>query len=297
MIEAPKTPKNLGHQRFAKFLEELLSVVKVSVLTELPIMSKPPQVDILLLRREHVFWTEEQRQRLPDGIRDTQASHILIEFKYTESVNENAFIQARLYDYLYKQSQELTDKQVQTFLVSAKQPQLKTREEWGYQTSIFAGVYQSDNICLKNIFLISLNELADTPYNAWFKVFATQKSQKQKAFQTLQRHCLSMLTYPLESILSGLWQFWIVLKGDEMNIQLTPEQMAEMGQLFGEGFLSTLSPEKRLMGLKPEERLMGLKPEERFMGLKPEERLAGLSRSEIEQVEEQIKKLKQQKEE
>ncbi|EDN65025.1 hypothetical protein BGP_6462 [Beggiatoa sp. PS] len=49
------------------------------------------------------------------------------------------------------------------------------------------------------------------------------------------------------------------------------------------------------MGLKPEERFIGLKPEERLMGLKPEERLAGLSRSEIEELEEQIKKLKQQK--
>ena len=76
---------------------------------------------------------------------------------------------------------------------------------------------------------------------------------------------------------------------------LTVQEIEEFGKMWGDGLLPTIPVEERLKGLKPEERLMGLKPEERFIGLNPEERLAGLSRSEIEQLEEQIKKLKQQK--
>jgi hypothetical protein len=51
-----------------------------------------------------------------------------IEFKFTESVNEDAFIQARSYEHFYKKSQNLTDKQAQTFIISAKKTWQKTRE-------------------------------------------------------------------------------------------------------------------------------------------------------------------------
>ena len=64
-----------------------LAAVKVLVSTESSILSESPRVDILLLRREGANWTEAQRGRLPDGIRDSTAGHILIEFKYTESVS------------------------------------------------------------------------------------------------------------------------------------------------------------------------------------------------------------------
>ena len=75
-----------------------------------------------------------------------------------------------------------------------------------------------------------------------------------------------------------------------MNFELTPEQVREIGKIWGKAYLSTLSPEERFIGLKPEERLMGLKPEERLMGLKPEERLAGLSPKEIEDYLKTLKK-------
>jgi hypothetical protein len=53
-----------------------------------------PEADILLIRRNQQGWTEAQRNLLPDGIRDTQADHVLIEFKYSESVNQDALFQA-----------------------------------------------------------------------------------------------------------------------------------------------------------------------------------------------------------
>lgn len=39
---------------------------------------------------------------LPDGIRDCNANHILIEFKYTESLTADAIRQAVSYEYFYR---------------------------------------------------------------------------------------------------------------------------------------------------------------------------------------------------
>ena len=40
-----------------------------------------------------------------DGVRDSTAGHVLLEFKYTESVNETALAQAVAYDHFYRQAQ------------------------------------------------------------------------------------------------------------------------------------------------------------------------------------------------
>lgn len=53
--------------------------VNISVFTELKVMSQPPRVDILLFRRDEPAWTIEQMARLPDGIKQSTANHILIE--------------------------------------------------------------------------------------------------------------------------------------------------------------------------------------------------------------------------
>jgi hypothetical protein len=71
------------HCLLGEVLEKLLSPVGLLVYTELAVMNKPPKADILIIRREQATWTEPQRQRLPDGLRDSQASHLLLEFKYT----------------------------------------------------------------------------------------------------------------------------------------------------------------------------------------------------------------------
>jgi len=102
MMQQSKTSKTRWHQLLGKLLEELLVPVGVKVLTDVSVMSEPPKTDILLLRKEHRRWIKAQLERLPDGVRDCRAKHILLEFKYTESINENAFLQALCYDYLYR---------------------------------------------------------------------------------------------------------------------------------------------------------------------------------------------------
>ncbi|HRJ41292.1 MAG: hypothetical protein KJZ86_09625 [Caldilineaceae bacterium] len=78
------------HQLLGKLLELTLTPVDIQVETEVQITSEPPKFDILLLRRKTARWTDQQRALLPDGIRESNAAHHLLEFKYSESVGEDS---------------------------------------------------------------------------------------------------------------------------------------------------------------------------------------------------------------
>ncbi len=279
--------KNDWHLPFGESLQWDLSPVGVLVLPETLVMNKPPRIDVLIIRQQETPWTAEQLERLPDGIRQCTAAYILLEFKYTQSINDKAMLQALAYDFFYKQSKTLTEDQVQTFLVTGIKPQQDTRKPYGYDNMLYPGVYHSQHQLEKRIQLISLNELADEPYNAVFKLFATHRKEKQKAFELLkQSRDVSSIPTELKPLLSGL----LTLGEEDMNKELTPKQVSEIGKIWGKAYLSSLAPEERFIGLKPEERFIGLKPEERFIGLKPSERLAGLSVEEIEDYLKTIKK-------
>ena len=165
--------KTSWHLSFAQALQWDLSPVDISV-TELP------WIDILLLKRNQPTWTAEQLERLPDGVRQSQASHILLEFKYSQSLDNKAMAQAVGYNHFYQESHQLDDTDVQTFLVSAKKPQLETRKAFGYETMRYSGVYESQWILEKRIRLISLNELTDEPYNAVSNCLRPTKLKKPK---------------------------------------------------------------------------------------------------------------------
>ena len=289
------TEKTLLHRIYSRISELLLPPVSVTVSSNIEVMTYPPVADILL-RRENASWTEEQLERLPDGIRESTAGHILIEFKATESISKKTFIQAAAYEHFYQNSQKLTDDEVQTFVICSIQPQKANREQYGYKIRVQPGVYQSDNLVLNHITLISLNELPDELHNAWTTCLASKKRKRLKAFQILHSQGFQLISNDFKWFLSDLWQRISTRGDDDMALKnLTVQEIEEFGKMWGDVLLPTIPVEERLKGLKPEERLMGLKPEERFIGLNPEERLAGLSRSEIEELEEQIKKLKQQK--
>jgi hypothetical protein len=88
MTKTPPEAPTPWHRLLGEVLEKLLTPVGLSVYTELSLMNRPPRADILILRRQQAHWTTAQLERLPDGVRDSQASHILLEFKYTESSTE-----------------------------------------------------------------------------------------------------------------------------------------------------------------------------------------------------------------
>ncbi len=282
--------KTRWHHLLGKLLEELLTPVNISVFTDFAVMSDTPQADLLLLRRSASVWTAAQLARLPDGIRDCQAGQILIEFKYTESFNEKALLQALGYDTFYKRAKDLTEADVQTFLVVSKTSAPATVADFGYEESpLRPGVFYTPQRGFRNVILMSLNELTNAPHNAFFKCFTSRRQEKRKAFELLKHSGLRALTLRLEQFLAGLWEYWFQLKGEDMKIELTPEQVIEMGKMWGDVHLSLLPVEQRLAGLTPHEVLSRFKPEERVRGLTPQDVLSQFNPEDIERYLNQIK--------
>lgn len=289
------------HQLLGKEFELLLTVVDIIVQTEIQVMSEPPKADILLLRRMRRAWTAAQKARLPDGVRDSKARHILLEFKYTESLTLETVLQAASYDYLYRKAQQLTSADVQTFVLCAKTPRAERLTELGYVKTEQAGVYRSENVYVRTIPLLVLNELADTPHNAFVKCFASRKDAKAAAFTMLDQHRFDNIPWLLYIFLTGLRHLWSIPEGEEpMKEKVTPERVLEMGEEWAIALLQKVNPEERVARLSLEERLFGIspqevlahykpeevlaqyKPEEVLAQYKPEERLAGLSVEEVE---------------
>jgi hypothetical protein len=65
-----------------------------------------------------------------------------------------------------------------------------------------------------------------------------------------------------------LWSQLLI--GEKMEIQFTPDQVMEIGEMWGDVYLHNLPPEKRIAGLKLEEVFSHYKPEEVFSHYKPE---------------------------
>jgi hypothetical protein len=327
MTNPKKTNKTRWHRLFGTLLEHLLTPTGISVQCDIKVMTNPPEADILLIRRKTPRWTKQQRKLLADGIRDSQAKHILLEFKYTESVNATALQQTLSYDFFYKRSNHLTEKQVQSFIISAKTPRPETLKKLGFIPTKTLGIYKTEQPLLEKVTIIVLNELTDQLNNAWIKCFASQKQQKQKAFALLNRQELKLTSNKLEFYLTGLWKHWFEQEEKtDMQTELTPEQVMRIGEFWGESYLSRLEAEKflpyiyskkilgkidpadilsqvdhkkildemdvkeRLAGLKTKEILSEIDHKKIIAELEVEERLTGLSREEVEAYFQQIEK-------
>lgn len=102
----------------------------------------------------------------PDKVKKQKTSW---QFKYTQSFNKKALQQAITYDYLYRQSKQLADNELQTVMLSAKSPRTDTLEQLFYFKTKSVGVYHSNHPIFERILLLSLNELSNAPCNAWIK--------------------------------------------------------------------------------------------------------------------------------
>ncbi|MEZ4528126.1 MAG: hypothetical protein R2941_19625 [Desulfobacterales bacterium] len=293
MKKTSKSGKTRWHILLGKLLQELLEPLGITVYTEFSVMAAAPRADILLIRKKHREWTEAQLRFLPDGIRDSRAEHILIEFKYTESVTRKTFRQILGYETFYIQSHNLTESDVQSFVITAKTPDEAVLKDIGYFPSGKKGVHRHDFWMLEKIPLICLNELTDEPHNAFVKCFASRKKEKMAAFGTLRRMGFENLRMQVQWLAQGLLRYWFSEKGGYMETaELTPEKVMEMGKMWADLILSGLSAEEVLSRYKPEEVLSRYKPEEVLSRYKPEERLQGLTEEEIEAYLLKIKKKK-----
>ncbi len=282
----------------------------VEVHIDYPVMSGLPRADIIMIRKEE--WTPEQLEFIPDGIRESNASHIIAEFKYSESVNEYAFRQTAAYEFFYQDFHKLRDEEIAIFLISSRTPSPSTLAGYGYVLEGPPGVFRSELPFLKRMPLLSLNDLERTPHNLLLKLFASKKERRMAALQALKKIGIASLPGSLRSYLMRLLK--ILFPGgeimDDMDMvdmpegKLTREELAEVAMVMAElltpdqllacfsleerlaGFdpediLARFASKDRLAGLGPEDRLAGLGPEDRLAGLGPEERLAGLGPKDV----------------
>jgi hypothetical protein len=292
-----------SHQVLGALCLLSLAPVQISVHMDVDLLGKPPKADILLLRREGEAWNAAQRARLPDGVRDSAAAHVLVEFKYTESVNETALAQAVSYDHFYRQGQRLSEEQALTVLLSARTPRKDRLEKWGYEEEQ-KGVFCSQLPLLRRVRLLVLNRLPPQPHNAFVKLFASRKREREAAFASLDMPMVAE-SPDLHAYMVGL-QTALEVKGEvNMAEMLTPEKVMEIGKEVRQRILEWASPEdinetlrQRILEMaSPEERMMGLdlnkvnpklrqrilemaSPEERLSGLDPNEILAGINTAE-----------------
>jgi len=274
-------------------LQEWLSPVGIEVISEVLVTSKPQKADILLLTHEDQAFTTEQLYRLADGLRQSKASHLLLEFKYTESLSKDAIKQIMGYEVAYRTGQKLKANQLDSFLLCSKSPHAEILTHLGYNLTKYPGVYKNQNPVLADTVLLSLNDLSDEPHNLPLKCFASKMREKRKAYLSIQNDELKGISQELEYTLEGLWALYFregIEKMSNMDA-LTPEYVKQMGKQRIEHILSVLTPEERLKGLSAEDRLKGLPAEDRLKGLPAEDRLKGLSKEDLRLLKEKLDQL------
>ncbi|MBF0459894.1 MAG: DUF4351 domain-containing protein [Magnetococcales bacterium] len=238
--------KTQWHCLLGKVLEESLTTVNVAVQTEVDVVSGSPKADIILLRREGAEWTDAQKVWLADGLRDTTAREELLEFKFTESLTEEAIAQLFVYDHLYRAKQKLDRSALQSFLLLAKTPHSDILPRFGFTQTAKAGVYASSLPLFGALRVILLNELTDKPHNVFLKCFASKNEAWHEAFAVMDRQELSHISKTLAWILFGIRR--IRMKGAMDNVKpigLTPEYVMDLGRrAWFEEMMNTLPDEE-----------------------------------------------------
>ncbi|MBF0185879.1 MAG: DUF4351 domain-containing protein [Magnetococcales bacterium] len=215
----------------AQAVEEPLTTVNIAVQTEVDVTSGSPKADIILLRREGGNWTKEQKAWLADGMRDTTAKDLLIEFKFTESLTNRICRQLLVYDHLYQEKQQLQRDDLTSFLLLSKTPETDILERHGFAPTDKTGVYASRIEVFDSIFVILLNELSSAPHNAIWKCFASRKQEWQKAFECIHQRCLPTTSAEHEYVIFGIRK--IRMEGTMENVEpigLTPEYVMDLGR-------------------------------------------------------------------
>ncbi|MDM8549925.1 hypothetical protein QUF72_07605 [Desulfobacterales bacterium HSG2] len=197
-----KTPKTRWHRLLGRLLEELLIPVGIKVFTELEVMGQSAEGGYSVAEKDAAKM-DPRSTGTPDGIRDSSADHILLEFKYSESVGLSAFRQAVGYD----------AGQIRLF-----------SDEQGRRVSESASVtgigYPAD----------PERELSEEPHNAYIKCFADRRQEKRAAFRILKAQNIGSFSVKLLWFLQGLWKHRFSKGGAPMKQELTPEQVIEMGK-------------------------------------------------------------------
>ena len=193
-------------------------------------------------------------------IRQSKCKHVILELKYSESINKTAIFQTIGYLGSYLRLKQLKPEKVCAFIVSSKTPQRRMLKQIGFEQTDIKGLYRSKDCLLSNIQLISLNDLSDAPYNLWIKLFSSKINQRLSVLKRILAFDLKKFNSDLVSILIKILKFWNMI-GEISMQRIQKDILYETNGISDElaaWFLSLLKPEDRLRGLGPEERLNGL---------------------------------------
>jgi len=225
-------------------------------------------------------WTKNQLlERLPDGIRHTRASHVLIELKFTESISTDAICQIAGYYKFYKIHQKLTKKnELKCFLVSSKTPRKSTLQRFQYHKTIYPGVLKSKGQICGLFPIISLNDLSDAAHNILFKLFASKKKATINATKKIKSDLYDRLPEPLQDYLNDYIKNCLIKGEIYMDyLNLTQEERKKLRQEW----LSMYSTEELLSNLSLSEILSNYSSSELLSNLSSSEILSNFSPDQI----------------
>ena len=218
--ETEEAIRTKWHNIFAAVLREWLEPVNITVSPEEPLTAEPQRIDVLLLKHNNGPLTPEQFCRLADGLRDSKAQHLLLEFKYTESFSKDYIKQTMGYETAYRTRKKMKEDQVDSFLLCSQSPRPETLRDFGYTLTEHAGVYRNDNPVLAGTLILSLNDLSNEPHNIPLKIFASKMQEKRNAFEAINNDALQGMSIDLEFTLEGLQEILFDFLMKEKNIWL-----------------------------------------------------------------------------
>jgi len=284
-----------SHTLFGSIMKETLIPQNLEVESSYEIGKGPPKLDVLIIRRKGDWWTDEQLEFLPDGIRQKQCKYVILELKYTESINQIAIFQTLGYLGYYVSLKRINIDDACTFLVSAKTPSIETLSKLNFEKTYIKGVFEPKVRVLKPLSLVSLNDLSEERYNLWIKLFSSKKKQKLSALQKILALDLKKISQELIMTVFKIIAFW--LKTGEISMQQIEKQVSriEVDDLAEDAavlFFTLVKPECWVNRLKPEDIIPQFKPKDVIPQFKPEDLLKELD---VDTIEKYLDKLKKQK--
>ena len=98
------------------------------------------------------------------------------------------------------------------------------------------GVYEDRFFIRDVITVLSLEELALTPQNAFLKTFASSQLIQTRAFAAVRRAHFSLFTHKLYWLMAGLWAHWLE-EGHDMNTPPALPDILQKGKKWADRFL------------------------------------------------------------
>lgn len=149
--------------------------------------SESPKIDILLRSRNGQKLTFLQRMLLPDGLRQSDAPHIIMNFAYQEEDNRRPFARTLVCGRYYCDFAQISADDLLLVLLFPEDPDHEILTEFGYQVTKHPGIYQSSLPLFRRQMVIVFGELRNALRNAPFKLFARSQDSRQSAYKTLLR--------------------------------------------------------------------------------------------------------------